>query len=309
MQDKLKRDRADRFLKRFREIAPFFSREMDKTINIYGSRFYELADPMLFWASRYLGKDYEDILIEGYCVFVAEVNRAQMRYEKVGKYEHESYNDVYLKTYSSSEFMNKYHWGVYVTTFVWGHHLKIYEFFRDEFLSRLRSSDGVLIDLGSGSGIWSALAMNFLEGWKSRAIDISETSVLLAREFARQIGMEERIDYSLDDALKYRQQPPAQAGISCFLLEHLEQPLALLKNLSRSVEEHGFVFLTCALTAAEIDHIYEFKRESEVALMVEKSGFRVVALLSSSPESISQDYKFLPRSLALVLQKRRGEIW
>jgi hypothetical protein len=67
--------------------------------------------------------------------------------------------------------------------------------------------------------------------------------------------------------------------------------------------------VTAALTAAEIDHIHEFRRESQIVAMAEDAGFRVVSTLSASPRSIRHDATFLPRSMALVLQKRGGEWW
>ncbi len=59
----------------------------------------------------------------------------------------------------------------------------------------------------------------------------------------------------------------------------------------------------------EVDHIYEFRRESEVTAMAEDAGFRVVAMLSSAPGTIPQTSYFLPRSLGLVLQRRAHDIW
>jgi hypothetical protein len=43
--------------------------------------------------------------------------------------------------------------------------------------------------------------------------------------------------------------------------------------------------------------------------MAERAGFRLVELLSSSPQTIPLGRRYLPRSLGMVLQKRTNEIW
>ena len=92
-------------------------------------------------------------------------------------------------------------------------------------------------------------------------------------------------------------------------MEHLEKPQLLLQNMASNLETKGYAFITAALTAAEIDHISEFHRESEIVLMAEKSGFRVISMYSSAPASYPHSYRFLPRVVALILQKRKNALW
>ena len=79
--------------------------------------------------------------------------------------------------------------------------------------------------------------------------------------------------------------------------------------MASNLENKGYAFITGALTASEVDHIYEFRRESEIVLMAEEAGFRVVSMYSAAPSSHPDSYRFLPRSLALILQKRKNDIW
>jgi hypothetical protein len=67
--------------------------------------------------------------------------------------------------------------------------------------------------------------------------------------------------------------------------------------------------VTCAISAAEIDHIFEMKRESEAVLLAEQAGFRLVSLLSSSPDTTPAGRRYLPRSLAMILEKRANDVW
>ncbi len=79
--------------------------------------------------------------------------------------------------------------------------------------------------------------------------------------------------------------------------------------MASNLETKAYAFITAALTAAETDHISEFRRESEIVLMAEEAGFRVVSMYSAAPPSHPDSHRFLPRSLALILQKRKNDIW
>ncbi len=166
-----------------------------------------------------------------------------------------------------------------------------------------------MLDLGCGSGVWHIIAGCALPDLGVTAIDISPTSIELSQETIATIGLKDQVSYVCTDALKYKLDHPADAGVSCFLLEHLEDPATLLKNMASNLEPHSLAFITCALTAAECDHIYEFTHESEPIVMAEAAGFRLLDCCSSAPASVPQDRRYLPRSMAMVLERRKNKIW
>jgi 2-polyprenyl-3-methyl-5-hydroxy-6-metoxy-1,4-benzoquinol methylase len=301
--------RTKAFLAYLLENAPSYA---PKVIGVHAmdpQGFTELAEPMLEWASVALGEDaYLDRLTNGYVAFVSEVNMAQMVYEQTGHYENASFEDVYKVAYGDPEFMSDYHWGVYVTTFAWEHHLALYRFFRNDFLSKLEDNARI-VDLGAGSGIYNLLAMHARKNLRVTAVDISPTSTEEAREMAKKLGFGDRAEHVCADATTWKPPVDCDAGISCFLMEHLEKPELLIGNLAKAVKPRGYVYVTTALTAAEVDHIYEFRRESEVLRVCEEAGFRVVSTHSLTPHNPPQDRHFLPRSMGLLLNRRAGDIW
>jgi len=273
------------------------------TFERYGSELTQ-------WAQTLLGTGFEQALCEGYRYFSADVGKAQVRYEKAGHYPYQTYEEVFQKTYNNQTHMEKYHWGVFTTHFAWEHHLHILAFYHDRFLSLLKKENpGRLIDLGSGSGIWSISARNTLDAWSISGVDISETSVALAQQLAQSLHLEKDVQFQTEDALHYSESQLFDAGVSCYVLEHLEIPVLLFENLEKNIKPGGYAFVTAALTAAEIDHIAEFRRESEIILLAEEAGFRVVDMLSAATPYYSSKKQFLPRSMAIVLQKRHNEIW
>ena len=271
--------------------------------------FDELASRLLYWSKNYLGDSYLKVLMGGYSAFSKHVVRYQNEYEKNGEYNNLSYDRSFDEVYDNSDFMNLYHWGVFMTNFCWPHHLKIYEFFDRVFLRSITGESPRILDLGSGSGIWSMLTASAMADARVTSVDISETSISLARGMVEANGLGSRIDVTLGDAIAADYEQKFDAAISCILLEHLTEPNTLLESLARNVKQHGLAFLTAALTAAQLDHIFEFRRESEVIGLAEEAGFRVLGTLSSGPLNYPVERRFLPRTMALVLQKRANETW
>lgn len=303
-------DDVDFFMDTFSRINPVYAKKIIALRRDRKQLFDELASCLLGWAKPTLADDYPEKLFRGYEFFVTEVNKAQIEYEAAHKYRYSNYDEVARNTYASEEFMKLYHWGVYVSTFAWRHHLDIYRFFRDSFLRRLHGRPPAkVLDLGCGSGVWSLLTLAHMPGWSSIGVDISPTSIAWARKTAEAADFGDQFDIRQDDAVHCVLEQPCQAGISCFLLEHLEKPNLLLESMARNLEPGAPTFMTAAVTAAEIDHIYEFHRESELVKLVEDCGFAVHEMLSASQEPYPMDRRFKPRSVALIATRKVNKYW
>ena len=271
------------------------------------------AEKFLKIAERTLGKGTNKTLADGYVAFAMDVSRSQLKYELQGHYANQSYEQVFEATYNNEDFMNLYHWGVFASTFLWHHHLEIVQLFNDKFLP-LVNEGGALrcFDLGAGSGIWSWQLLKKHRDAFVDAVDISNTSATKLKELMHKDNLGSKVNVHVSDATNwFPKEGPSifDCGISCFLLEHLEKPELLVNNVSKLLKPRHYAFITAALTAAEVDHIYEFKRESEILLMMERAGLRVVDMKSLGPSNYPQENKFLPRSIAMIVSKNEGELW
>lgn len=306
--------RSETFLSELKKSSPLLYKSVEEAKNNAPELFGLLSERMLLWYSNYSGKEDYQQLIKGYTFFTLEVNRSQALYERNRSYKHKHLHEVVDATYANDSFMLLYHWGVYVTTFAWSHHLEIYDFFAKHFINTLRTrvdkiSNQLVFDFGCGSGIWSLLLASELPSLKLFSIDISKKSISLANQFIYANGYSSRIAVALEDANTFVHKELGSAAICCFLLEHLEKPSNVLDNICKNLQDGGFLYLTAALTAAEIDHIYELKSESQLILLLEQSGFRVIHMYSSAPSSHSRRNHYLPRSVAIIAQKRHNQIW
>lgn len=283
---------------------PRFRTGIEESVNVSPEQFSEIAEMYLTWVLRARGEDAIEKSVDAFVQFTTDVNMAQARYEAQGHYEHQSFAEVNTVHYSQDSQMQGYLWGIYLTNFLWTHHLEICLFFRDRFLSRLKDTSQ-LIEIAPGHGGWGAWALHTLKKAKLSGYDISPSSIEIASSVARAAGAGDRAIYVEKDALDLTELAPesADAGICSFLIEHLEKPEQLFRVVNHLLRPGGVFFVTGALTAAQIDHIYEFRNESELVCMAEDNGLRVLETLSTNPRRLLRRARFVPRSMALLVQK------
>lgn len=256
----------------------------------------------LSWIVKAHGEGVLQEIADGYAFFTLEVNRAQLAYERRGRYEFSSFDDANTRVYQRAEYMRAYYWGVFAILFCWSHYVELMDFFLEHFVAQL--SAGRLIEVAPGHGAWGVLALArhpglTLDGW-----DISPTSLELAPRMALGAGVDSRCHYRLGDATEI---PAAlgryDAAICSFMLEHLEEPGRFLAALASSLRSGAVAFVTLALTAAQADHIYEFRRESEGVLLAEAAGLELLACRIARPRRLMPRARFVPRVQGMILRK------
>lgn len=273
-------------------------------MKVDSQRFTEVAETALEWAQRARGPEAIERSVDAYAQFTTDVNMAQARYELTGCYENKSYEQVYASHYSQAGEMSTYLWGIYLTNFLWAHHMEIWKRFDDDFVANL-PEHARLVEIAPGHGGWGAWALHRQPTATLRGYDISATAIEIASSTVRAAGVADRAHYEERDALDLDQMPAesADACICCFLVEHLERPDKLFAVINHLLKPGGRAFVTGALTAAQVDHIYEFRNESELVDMSEEFGLRVLQSLSANPKRLLPKAKFIPRSMLLLLEK------
>jgi ubiquinone/menaquinone biosynthesis C-methylase UbiE len=288
-----------------RDRHPRSLRGVDEARAIAPDRFDSIAEMFLGWLIAAKGREGIAMAADAFVRFSTDVNMAQARYEVDGHYANKSFAEVYADHYSQQETMDDYLWGIYLTNFLWAHHTEISFFFRDYFLTRLCAARD-LVEIAPGHGGWGTWALHSLPQARLQGFDISPSSIAIASSVCRAAGFEQRATYIERNALDLDQMAPASAdGLICsFVVEHLEQPDQLFAVIQHLLKPRAVGFVTGALTAAQVDHIYEFRFESELVKMCEDHGMRVLASLSAGPKRQLPNARFLPRSMALIVQKR-----
>lgn len=271
-------------------------------------RFQELVEKFLRWLSVARGQSGFLSAVDAFVEFTTEINMAQARYERAGKYAALSFDEVYASHYSDDAAMDDYLWGLFLANFLWHHHFEISLLYVDHFLTRLNNSCQI-VELAPGHGGWGVWALSCLPNASLLGYDISPQAIRVAQSVASAANVAGRAEFRETNVLDLDANlvESADAIVSCCLAEHLTDPRQLFASIHRILRPRSWAFVTVALTAAQVDHVYEFRRESEVVTMCEDHGLRVVEMLSSGPKRTLPNAKFLPRSVAVIVQKRTSD--
>lgn len=294
------------------ELLAIFERDDPKSLkSILHAR---AIDPQLFDAlggrilaamrKTYPQRSLAD-LAKDYSVFTFEQNLLQAKYDKTGIFAvanvtHAAANSA---VYQNPEVMADYYAVLLMTQFLWPHHLEIVRFFSNRFVPLL-ADDCRILEMAPGHGFYGRLVLEQKARAQLLGVDISPFSITLARWSAADEGLAGRARYQLGDVLHGDQfVPGCNVVIAGELLEHLDQPRLLMESISRQLTVGGRAFVTAAITAAQVDHVYEFKSEADVYALFQDLPLKVVDHLLVAPKTIRPGTTRVPRVLAMILQR------
>lgn len=298
--------RAERLLAHIAAEHPRSLRGVEEARGVDPARFDAIAEHFLGWAAGVHGEaEALRRCVAAFEAFSHDVLMSQARYEADGHYENSSFAECEAAVYADASVMDDYLWGVFLTNFCWAHHMEISKAYLERFVRRL-PSDAQVLEIAPGHGGWGVWLLSEHPGARLEAFDISPSSIRIATSIAGAAGVGARAIYTRRDAMDLGGRPPAtkDAVVCSFLIEHLEEPKRLVETMFHELKPGGRAWLAGALTAAQVDHIYEFVHESELVRMCEEAGFRVAETLSVAPKRLLPKARYLPRSMSLLLEKR-----
>lgn len=294
------------FLRALKEQTPHYAISVEKLAEERPASFYAIGDRLTGIIARVHPDDWLDRLIDGYAYFVTDVMRSQALYEQTGAYEKKSQADILNGVYRDEGVMRDYHWGMLATLFCWQHHLELAEGFLSRFMPRFGPKGPThIIDLGCGSGAWSLLALQDWSHTVAELVDISPWTIAETRQTVEALALADRAALYEADVTSFKSASGmVPALISAFVAAHLENPQAYFDRIGKLLEPGGKAYIIVALNAAEIDHIYEFKRESEPIFMAEQAGLTLLDAQLARPKTYSTK---AARSFAMILERREGD--
>lgn len=241
-----------------------------------------------------------------YAEYTMEQNLLQARYEISGSYPVSSFDEANRSIYQNEGIMTAYMIGLMMTQFLWPHHLKVFEFFGKNFVEKLNWQDQLeACEFAPGHGLFGRWFLQKCPKSRLIGVDISPKAIELAISFVP-IDLLQRATYVQGDVQCWGKSKPGEFDvvISGELLEHIESPTKVLRAIySRLKEDSSRAFVTAALTAANIDHIYEFKCPEEVVNMAAGEGLIVTDSLLVQPPTFPTDSQRVPRVFAMVVQR------
>jgi len=210
-----------------------------------------------------------------YDTIVKDTLREQIYFRRHGRYRYSRYVDVASSVYMNNDYMSRYMVGLAVTTFLWPNHLAIHRFFREALQ---HAGGGDYLEIGPGHGVFFMAAMRSGRFRHCLGVDLSPTSIAMTRGLLEGGRFGRFHDYELRQADFLEASLPQkafQAVVMGEVLEHVESPGDFMSRIAELAAPGAFVFITTAINAPAVDHIFLFDSPGAVRQLARDAGFQV----------------------------------
>lgn len=287
-------------LELMQEHARFALPGLRRDLERFGTSWLAEAEDLV--ATLYPQPTLQREALRAYGRFTIDTMRRQRRFEQLGRYEARPPPGT-TGALDEQRRQQDYLPGLLLSHYLWPQHYQQLRFFRGSFIPRLvRARSGRLLEVGIGSGLFMRLALQALPAARGLGLDLSEIALAFSRGHAARYGLSGRFEARRHDLVQAPLAERFDALICVEVLEHLEVPEGLLRALRLQVEPDACVFVSAALNAADIDHVYLYREPAALIRQVETAGFHVEAAHLVEGRALGPTGVPVPAVLALIMR-------
>ena len=242
--------------------------------------------------------------VRAYVMLSHEFQKLQIKLEETGRYLLSTERETFEQVYSQSDVLGGYYLpGLLLTQALWPNHFGMAKAFEEFYLPALPSGARVLeVGVGTGFHLRSMIDHGSLGHYDG--VDISPFALDFAKKYALDDDAACSTSFVLQNATEGLAFDDAtfDAAICGEVLEHVERPDTLLREIARVCKPGAPFFMTTAIFAAAIDHIYLFENARQVRELVLQNGWTserdwIFPVYASEPEDSRK-----PASIAFLLR-------
>ncbi|MFC4633231.1 class I SAM-dependent methyltransferase [Dokdonia ponticola] len=229
----------------------------------------------------------------------------QERYQFIytGHYSNTSFEEVEKRIYGNPEIMKYHMHGLVLAQFLWFDQYERFLFFKQNLKKHIKNRNSYL-EIGGGHGLFIGEALKLLPDIKRfDMVDISQSSL----DLAKGIINTPHINYYLKDIFDFSENETYDFITVGEVIEHVENPLQLLKKIKELLSNEGVCYMTTPINAPMIDHIYLFSNENEIRDIVYAAGFEILEEKIVISEKITKEQAIknkVPIMYASFLKKK-----
>lgn len=268
----LQRKRIDGFISAQDDEYWSFVEELSRTLN----HTFLATDEARSEAARAYNRMCMDIL------------REQIRFKKTGTYLISDAPAAYDAVYSRDEVMRYYIVGLLLSYMFWPNHYQLFRFFK-RLLQRRQVRR--YLEVGAGHGLFVAEAMKRFPDLEVTVMDISETSISVAREMLKTFQIDpSRVKFIQADFLEVELQGEGyDLVVMGEVLEHVNQAPEFMRRARQLLREGGRVFMTTCANCPAVDHVYRFHNVGEIVALVNGAGLEVEGDIALPAEDVPRE--------------------
>lgn len=247
-------------------------------------------------------------LAEAYIEMLNQMIFARKEFIYSGEYLSANQAEAFEHTYDNEEFMTNYMIALALSQFLWKHHYEVFIFFKG-VISRLDPRSSIL-EVGSGHGLFLLEILKIINKDNTiDVVDISKSSIRMTKNIIKSIdeNLARYINFHLSDISHYKTDKKYNSITMGEVIEHVDNPLKILKDLHGLLDNDGTLFITTCANCPTIDHVYLFNNVNDIRALVKEAGFEIDSELVIPTEAKSDEYlrKFkVDISYAAVLKKQ-----
>lgn len=287
--------------------ASFYKKTLTRLLET--SFDFELAERICNTALEMSSNNWETYLknLDKLTEMNYEFLRLQIKLEQTGHYLYTTFKEVEeVFKKNEGEFGPNYLWGMYFSLAFWKTHHNYIKMFLQDFV-KTNKTQGKVLEIPSGNGFFLSEFLLANNSWYGTGIDLSDASISFSKKLFKVNKIPEKsYRFIKKDFFEFQDSEQFDMVICGEFLEHVEDPLKILKKIHQILKKDGRLFLSVAVFAAHIDHIYLYKNAEEVRNHVRQAEFSIekelVQTSFDKDEAVPEKSK-IPVSYAAILSK------
>lgn len=278
------------------------SKKIVKNLSRFDDAYYIRANDFLKRYEKLLQNENKtlDYSIDCYLQMISDVTYESIHFIQTGEYTSKSFDEVNQRVYNNPKVMEYYMHGLLLSQFLWSHHYDILLYF-NKTISENSSNINYYLEVGGGHGLYISEAVSIIgdKGYYD-LVDISTSSI----EIAKKMVSNDTVNYILSDVFEFFPEHKYDFITVGEVMEHVEDPVRLLKKISTLLNKNGKLFITTPTNAPAIDHIYLFKNAEEIRTVISDAGFSIESELciysEDMPVEKAEKYKISMMYVAVL---------
>ena len=270
--------------------SAFQKKRLNSYLATCDDTFFHQADDFVlryeeFLAKRQIPMDYA---VDAYLKMCSNMLRCQVEYLRSGRYPKVTAEQAKQAVYESETEMLSYMVGLGLSQFLWPTHYQMFSFFKKVIYDEAKSVSSYL-EIGPGHGLYMEYALSKLHKVDvAVAIDISSTSLELSRSIIQYfIPKKKEVEFVLGDVTKTDFDRHFDFITMGEVLEHVNQPKVLLKQLKKLLAPGGKAFVSTCANSPAIDHVVQFDNVKQMRELIISAGLTILVDLPLPVESMS----------------------